>query len=95
MARCAYDGLSLVAEHGFVNPTWNAGMLVVLDDGSGDILIVWKGHFSVRFTRVRDEDLDGMATRIMGLMAQKMDKTSQAAAGHVAAADTSSSMDLD
>jgi hypothetical protein len=69
-------------------------MLVVLEDGSADILIVWKGHFSVRFTRVKDEELDGVATQIMGLMAQKVDKLSEVA-GHVAAEDTCCSMDVD
>uniref|UniRef100_A0A7S0E6W5 F-box domain-containing protein n=1 Tax=Hanusia phi TaxID=3032 RepID=A0A7S0E6W5_9CRYP len=53
--KAVYDGLALVAEHGFVNPTWNSGMVVVLDDNSGDMLLVWKGLFSVRFQRMNDD----------------------------------------
>lgn len=54
-ARQIYDGLTLVAEHGFQSPTWNGGAIVELQDGSGDILVVWKGLFSVRFTRLSDD----------------------------------------
>jgi len=30
-------------------------MVVVLDDNSGDMLLVWKGLFSVRFQRMNDQ----------------------------------------
>jgi len=53
-----YDGLTLVAERGFQSPTWNGGSVVELDDGSGDMLVVWKGLFSVRFRRVSDNLVD-------------------------------------
>mmetsp|Transcript_36881 Transcript_36881/g.57676 ORF Transcript_36881/g.57676 Transcript_36881/m.57676 type:complete len:482 (+) Transcript_36881:37-1482(+) len=58
VVRRVYEGLALVAEHGFTRPTWNAGMVVVLDDGTEDMLLVWKGLFSVRFRRVAESVLD-------------------------------------
>jgi len=57
LVRARYDMLALAAEHDFVNPSWNTGYVAALPDGSGDVLLVWKGLFSIRFSRVRPEDL--------------------------------------
>ncbi|KAJ1479909.1 hypothetical protein T484DRAFT_1957782 [Baffinella frigidus] len=57
LVRALYDMLALAAEHDFVNPSWNTGFVAALPDESGDVLLVWKGLFSIRFSRVRPGDL--------------------------------------